>query len=181
MPSSSFIITALAHTVQNAWRALHFIIRIVSSGNKNTESLAYTSLVRPIIEYAAACWDPYRECQISALDRVQNKAAKFSHHTGGPVWEPLAQRRRTARMCTLYKAYNGERAWKDIGDRLQAPYYWSRVDHCWKRRSRKIRTDVGKFSFVNRTISDWNRLPERAIGTSLVKTHIFRKRVSKVY
>jgi hypothetical protein len=47
--------------------------------------------------------------QIRALDRVQNKAAKFAHHTGGPIWEPLAQRRKTARMCALYKAYNGER------------------------------------------------------------------------
>jgi hypothetical protein len=47
-------------------------------------------------------------------------------------------------------------------------------------RSRKIRTDVGKF-FVNRTITDWSQLPEGAIGTSLVKTHVFRKRVRKVY
>jgi hypothetical protein len=52
-------------------------------------------------------------------------------------------------MCELYKAYNGERAWKDIRDRLQAPYYQSRVDRCWKIRSSKIRTDVGKFSFVS--------------------------------
>jgi hypothetical protein len=51
-------------------------------------------------------------------------------------------------MCELYKGHNGERAWKDIGDRLQAPYYRSRVDHFWK-----IRTDIGKFSFVNRTIA----------------------------
>jgi hypothetical protein len=43
-----------------------------------------------------------------------------------------------------------------------------------------IRTDVGKFSFVNRTIAEWNQLPEGAIGTSPVKTHIFRKRVRKV-
>jgi hypothetical protein len=77
----------------------------------------------------------------------------------------------------IYGAY----IWKDIGDGLQAPYYRSGVDHCWKIRSRKIGKDVGKFSFVNRTIADWNRLPEGAIGTSLVKTHIFRKRVRKVY
>ena len=31
------------------------------------------SLVRPILEYGAACCDPYREGQISALDRVQRK------------------------------------------------------------------------------------------------------------
>jgi hypothetical protein len=47
------------------------------------KSLAYTSLQRPILEYGAAYCDPYSECQISALDRVQNKAAKFAHHSGG--------------------------------------------------------------------------------------------------
>ena len=74
-------------TDQKAWGGLHFVIRIVKKGNKNTKSLAYTSLVRPILEYGAAYWDPHRECQISALDRVQNKAAKFAHHSGGTDWE----------------------------------------------------------------------------------------------
>jgi hypothetical protein len=62
---------------------------------------------------------------------------------------------------------------------LQAPYYLSRVYHSWKIRARKIITDVGKFSFVNRTIADWNQLPEGVIGTSPVKMRIFRKRVRK--
>jgi hypothetical protein len=52
--------------------------------------LAYMSLVRPILEYGAACWDPYKEGQISALDRVQKKAAKFAHHTNNSNWETLA-------------------------------------------------------------------------------------------
>jgi len=56
------------YKVQKGWRALHFVMRIVKNGNKNTKSLAYTSLVRPILEYGAACWDPYREFQINALD-----------------------------------------------------------------------------------------------------------------
>jgi hypothetical protein len=43
-----------------------------------------------------------------------------------------------------------------------------------------IITDVGKISFVNRTITKWNQLPEGAIGTPPVKTHTFRKRVRKV-
>jgi hypothetical protein len=41
-------------------------------------------------------------------------------------------------------------------------------------RCRKIRTDVGKLSFVNR--ADWNWLPQAAIGIALLKTHVFRKR-----
>jgi len=168
------------YTVQKAWRALHFVIHTVKKGNKNTKSFAYTSLVRPILEYEAACWDPYRERQVSAFDRVQNKAAKFAHHPGGSEWETLVQRRKIARMCALYKAYTGERAWKATGVRLQAPRYLSRVDHYWKIRARKQRTGIGKYSFVNRSITDWNKLPEGAIGTSHGKTHIFKTRVRKV-
>jgi len=69
------------YTVNKAWRALHCTMRILKKGNINTKSLAYISLVRPILEYGAACWEPYREGQITALDRVQKKAAKFAHHT----------------------------------------------------------------------------------------------------
>jgi hypothetical protein len=98
------------YMVQKAWKTLHFIMRILKKGNKNTKSLAYTSLVCAILEYGAACWDPYRECQVNALDREQRKAAKFAQHTGGLVWESLAQRRKIVRMCALFKAYTGERA-----------------------------------------------------------------------
>ena len=98
-------------------------------GNSNTKSLAYISLVRPILEYGAACWDPYSEGQISALDRVQKKAAKFAHHTSSPNWETLASRRKLSRICALFKVYSRERAWKPIGDRLERPHYLSRVDH----------------------------------------------------
>jgi hypothetical protein len=83
-------------------------------------------------------------------------------------------------LCALYKACNSERAWKDIGDGLQAPYYLSRVDHFWKITARMIRTDIGKLSFVNRTIAECNQLHEGAIGTPPIKMHTFRKRVKKV-
>ena len=83
-------------------------------------------------------------------------------------------------MRALYKAYTGERAWKAIGDRLQAPSYLSRVNHYWKIRARKQRTDIGKYSFVNRSITDWNKLPVGAIGTSHGKTITFKTSVRKV-
>jgi hypothetical protein len=82
------------YTVKKAWKALHFTMQILKKGNSNTKSLAYMSLVRLILEYGAACWDPYREGQISVLDRVQKKTAKFAHHTSSSNWETLALRRR---------------------------------------------------------------------------------------
>jgi len=61
--------------VKKAWKALHFTMQILKKGNSNTKSLTYMSLVCPILEYGATCWDPYREGQITVLDRVQKKAA----------------------------------------------------------------------------------------------------------
>jgi hypothetical protein len=101
------------YTVQKAWKALHFVMRFLKKGNVNTKSLAYTSLERPILEYGAVCWDPYREGQINALDHVQKKADKFvrgHNHRNGSDWESLAQHRKIARICALFKVYNGEQA-----------------------------------------------------------------------
>ena len=138
------------------------------------------SLLRTILEYGAACWDPYREGQISALDRVQKKAAKFAHQKNSPNWEILVSRRQLSRICALFKTYCGERAWKPIGDRLERPHYLSRVDHERKIRSRRQRTDIGKYSFVNRTIQHWIQLPAEVLGILPCKSITFKKRVRKV-
>jgi len=44
------------YAVKKAWKALHFTMRILKKGSSNTKSLAYMSLLRPILEYGAACW-----------------------------------------------------------------------------------------------------------------------------
>jgi len=87
-----------ADQVKKAWKALHFTMRILKKGNSNTKSLAYMSLVHPILEYGAACWGPYREGQISALDGVQKKVAIFAHHTNSSNWESLVLRRKLSRF-----------------------------------------------------------------------------------
>ena len=55
----------------------------------------------------------------------------------------------------------------------------SRVNHVWKIRDMKQRTDIGKYSFVKRTIKNWNLLPAEALGTFTCKPKIFRNRVRK--
>jgi hypothetical protein len=74
------------YTLLNAWKALHFIMHILKKGNNinnnnnNTKRLCYTAQVRTILEYAAVCWAPYTEGQLSALSRVQQKAAKYANN-----------------------------------------------------------------------------------------------------
>jgi hypothetical protein len=96
---------------------------------------------------------------------VQKKVAKSAHQMKGSNWETLASRRKLSRICALFKSYSEELAWKAIGDRLQQPHYLSRVDHERKIGSRRQRTDIGKYSFVNRNIQDWNKLPAEVLGT----------------
>jgi len=138
------------------------------------------SLVRPILENGVECWHPYREGQISALDRVQKKAAKSANRTNSTNSETLASRRKLSCICALFKAYSGEPAWKPIGDRLQRPHYLSRIDHERKIRSRRERTDIRKYSFVNRTIQHWNQLPAELLRILPCKPIIFKKKLRKM-
>jgi hypothetical protein len=64
-------------------------------------------------------WDPYREGWINALDSVQKNVAKFANRTSVFVWENLAQRRKIARICALFKTYTGKRAWKSLRESLK--------------------------------------------------------------
>jgi len=105
------------------------------------------------------------EVHINALDRVQKKAA---------------QNKTIKRLCARFKAYSGERSWKAISDRLRRPYYLNRVEHIRKVRDRKQRRDIGTYSFVNRTIKNWNQLPAEALGPLPCKPTMFRNRVRKV-
>ena len=110
---------------------------------------------------------------------MQKKAAKFAHHSNSSNWETLALRRKLSRICALFKAYTGELPWKAIGDKLQWPHYLHRVDHEQKIRSKRQRMDIGKYSFVNRTIQDWNQLPAEVLGTLPCKLKTLKKRVRK--
>ena len=75
--------------------------------------------------------------------------------------------------CALLKAYSRERA---ISDRL---LLICRLDRVRKIRDRKQITDVGNYSFVNRTIKNWNQLPAEALGAFPYKPNIFRNKVRK--
>jgi hypothetical protein len=55
----------------------------------------------------------------------------------------------------------------------------SRVDQVWKIKDRKQGTDIGKYSFVNRTIKNWNQLPAEALESFPCEPKIFRNRVRK--
>ena len=123
---------------------------------------------------------PYREGQVSALNRVKKRAAKFANNKNESGWEILAQRRLIARICALFKAYTGRRAWKAIGDRLLKLCCLSGDGHNRKSCTRKQRTDIGKYSFLNRAARSRNQLPAGLLASFPCKVNTFRKRVKNV-
>jgi len=48
-----------------------------------------------------------------------------------------------------------------------------------KNGYRKQRKDIGKYSFVNRTIKNWNQLPAEELGAFPCKLKNFRQKVRK--
>jgi hypothetical protein len=92
----------------------------------------------------------------------------------------LAQRRSIAGRCALFKAYSGGRAWKETGDRLLKPCYLGEDDQNRKIKTRKQRTVVDKYSFVNRTIKSWNQLPASLLASFTYILNSFRKRDKNV-
>jgi hypothetical protein len=94
-------------------------------------------------------WIPSgRERQCFTLGKIN--ATKFAFHRNNSNWETSTLSRKIASVSAPFKAHT-EAAWRAIGDMLLRPYYYSRVEHDRKIRSRKRTADMGKHSFVNKT------------------------------
>ena len=65
------------NTVTKAHRSLNLHRRNLSGCSSETKEKAFATLVRPVLEYAVAVWDPYQANHVSQLESVQRKAARF--------------------------------------------------------------------------------------------------------
>jgi hypothetical protein len=161
----------------NASRTLGLIRRNLWGCSKQTKSLAFTSLVRPQIEYACTVWDPYLIKHVRKLDMIQRRGARFVvadyRYTSSPSeminklqWPSLTLRRQTARLGLLYKAIHG--AASIPLDGLQKPIRATRKSDSLSYINLCTRSDSYKYSFFPRTIVDWNNLPYSVRSSSSV-------------
>ena len=61
--------THIDNITSKANRALSLIKRNLNRCSQEIKAKAYTTLVRPKLEYASTVWDPYRKCQINQLEK----------------------------------------------------------------------------------------------------------------
>ena len=95
---------------------IDFLRRNKHACPKEVKEVAYTTLMRLSIEYASAVWGLFNKNQISQLEYVQRRAARFVSNNfqvrkPGTVtsmisnlkWESLEQRRTKVRTVPMYK------------------------------------------------------------------------------
>ena len=176
----------LQDITSKANKTLGFIRRNLGKCPTDIKDRAYKSLVRPHLEYASAVWDPYRQHHIKQIEMVQRRAARFVSNNynrePGTVtnimqslgWPTLETRRKGARLILFYKILNGE-ASVTIPDYVRRSDVQTRQHHKDRFSRLSTSTDAYKYSFIPRTIADWNKLPEEVIQAP--STEVFRERV----
>jgi hypothetical protein len=73
-------LTWIIHTSNITGKAnkiLNLLRRHLYNCSTEVKSRAFTSLVRPHLEYASSVWDPYLKQDINQLEKVQRKGARF--------------------------------------------------------------------------------------------------------
>ena len=153
---------------------------------------AYTTLVRPKLEYGCEAWDPHFKKDISSLERVQRKAARFCLNNYQPIasvtemlselgWSSLETRRTIARLNLMYKICHGN---VDID---KNSYLCSskicgtrtRSSHDHKFFNINATKDVYFYSFFPRTLRVWNKLPKGVVDSNSLE--IFKTKISKYF
>ena len=153
-----------------AYRTLGLLKRTLSSCPQEVKIQAYKGLIRPVLEYSSAVWDPHQQYLQDKLENVQRRSARFitSNYTD---YEPgsmtailkqlelpsLKERRKQSRLILLHKGIHNHA--NIPTEHLKSPSRRTKNMHQHHFLRIPANTDSLKFSFLPNTIKDWNSLP----------------------
>lgn len=169
----------------SANKQLGFIRRNLYSCTKELKQTAYTSLVRPLVEYSSSVWDPHQANLINKIEMVQRRAARFvmnDYKRDSSVtkmikdldWCSLKDRRTANRLTNLQKARHGLLP-LPVDDLLQPLRRPSRHSHSNAYQLISANKDCFKHSYIPKTIIDWNNLPLHI--TTITDPNLFKHQV----
>lgn len=159
-------------------------MRSLKGANTAVKNQAYKTIVRPILDYGGTVWDVHSKQEVELVEKVQrvaarrvtNKVRKWEsrrNEQGRVVkervsvkkllidldWESMEERRKTSRLCNMWRIWNGIGGWKVFQEKLERKARDGRDSHRWVLKSCSFKTDLLKQGFLNQTIQDWNKLP----------------------
>ena len=142
-----------------------------------------TSIVRPHLEYCIQAWRPYRKKDIDKLERIQRRATKMIPELRDLSYESrllqcglttLETRRLRGDQIEVFKIVNG---YEDVDRNM-----FFKLKEGSRTRGHKAalvkeqcRLDMRKYSFSQRVINEWNKLPNDCVNASSV--NMFKSRI----
>ena len=172
--------THVTNITNRANQKLGFLRRTLKVSSIKAKEQAYKALIRSLLEYASAVWDPYTEKEVTKLEKVQRRAARWvlrSYHKTASVsdmlarlqWPLLSQRRRLSRLAMMYKYHHGHIKIRSKNKPTpQPPRRCSRITNPSAYSLPSCRTEYRKNSFFPRTVAEWNKLPTEAVSAATV-------------
>ena len=168
---------------------LGFLRRNLRQCPEKLKETAYLGLVRSVLEYAATVWDPFLSKDITLLEKVQRRAARFVKNDYSRTssvtamldslgWKNLADRRRELRLALLYKITHEKVAISADSIGLSRPNSSTRARHKYKYTVQRANTRELNNFFVHRTVSDWNTLPAAIAETDSVDS--FKRKLAQL-
>ena len=168
--------------VSKAYSRIGVLFKGFASRNIQILKQAYTTFIRPILEYASNVWSPHLLKHINAIERVQKhftKRIKSLAHLTYPERlaalniEPLELRRLKADLILYYKCFH---------DMVALPFndYFQVSQHISQTRSGGNRLIVplcstNRFNneFFNRCVNCWNSLPDDIVNANSINRFKF--------
>ena len=109
-------------TVKKANSMLGFLRRNLRVSNESTNTSAYRSMVRPLLEYCSTVWDPCTQEHIQKIEMVQRRAARYVtnryHNTSSVTsmldhleWETLESRWAKNQLVMFFKVCDCGISW----------------------------------------------------------------------
>ena len=144
----------------------------------------YKSLVRPILDYSVQAWRPYLQKDIDVLERVQRRATRMVEGCEGMYYRrrllelqltTLETRRERADMIEVFKICKGLEGVKEE-DFFVRQKGSTRANE-FKIFKKRLNLDLAKYSFGNRVINNWNKLPNSVVQATSVDA--FKGRLDK--
>ena len=159
-----------------ATKTLGFLRRNFTFAPRSTKEVAYKTLVRPKLEYAAPIWSPYSILQINQVEKVQNSSPldcrrwRNTSSVGEMLdelrWPSLEARRNRSSLLLFHKIHSGTVSIEK--DKYLTParsLRSTRSSHSAQYCRYQKYSDALKNSFFSRTIPQWNNLSPLVVNS----------------
>ena len=165
----------IAEIVKRCNRILGMIRRSITCKNVEIIMNFYKTLVRPILDYGSAIWNPYQKQDIEKLEKVQRRATKIITGIRTLTYRErlkrcklmtLEERRRRYDLIEMFKIMKG--IYKVETEKLFEMNKDSTRGHSLKVRKKHCRLNLRKNFFTQRIVNDWNHLPQTAVDAKNV-------------